>query len=349
MLSPPTIAHAQGQKMAKTADAVKTLEDLNAEIRRAQGVIDAWESMPDESSPTVSWRGGNRKAISEAVVNAWADLIDYCDTPDFANDAKQTVLAIDAFESALIEWSTAVEIDSSNTDPGGSPKLWNAWQAISQVRPIQIVQPDPIKSLIEIQGVSDRQIALQYGFDDVRMVREEYEKPGTHYDPKTWEPPTHKRRMAKIEAEWEKRSSRRRHANPNKPKEKRIAPESLDQLIEQRVPSRQIAAMKGITVDEVKERADYLGLPLDGNAPTLAVNGVDRMADIRRQEDLAYAQAKQMGQRGPHADIENVLERVAACAADGMKAGDIAAALKSEYPGLTGPKVAKMLEPVAKG
>jgi hypothetical protein len=335
--------------MAKTAEAVKTLEDLQAEIRRVQAVVDAWESMPDEASPVVSWRGGARKAISEAVANAWADLVDYCDTPDFADGAKQVVLAVDAFESALIEWSTAVEIDSSNTDPGGSPKLWNAWQSIGQVRPIQFSQPDPIKSLIEIQGVSDRQIALQYGFDDVRMVREEYEHPGTHYNPKTWEPPTHRRRMAKIEAEWAKRSDRRRHANPNKPKEKRIAPESLDQLIEQRVPSRQIAEMKGITVDEVRERADYLGLPLDGNAPTLAASGVDRMADIRRQDDLAHAQAKQMGQRGPHPDIENVLERVAACASDGMNPGAIAAALKSEYPGLTGPKVAKMLEPVAKG
>jgi hypothetical protein len=335
--------------MAKTAEAAKTLEDLRSEIQRVQAVINAWEAMPDEASPVVSWRGGARKAISEAVANAWADLVDYCDSLDFADDAKQTVLAVDAFESALVEWSTAVEVDSSNTDPGGTPKLWNAWQSIGQVQPMRIVYPDSIKSLIDVQGVSDRQIAKQYGFDDVRMVREEHEKPGTHYDPKTWVPSHYKKHAAKIESEWAKRSDRRRHANPNRPKEKTIAPESLDQLIEQRVPSKQIAKMKGITIEEIKDRADYLGLPIDGNAPTLAANGADRMADIRRQEDLSYAQAKQMGQRGPHQDVENVLERVAACAADGMNPGAIAAALKSEYPGLTGPKVAKMLEPVAKG
>lgn len=335
--------------MAKTAEAIKTLEDLNAEIRRAQAIVEAWETMPDESSPIVNWRGGNRKAISEAVANAWADLIDYCDSPDFADDAKQTVLAVDKFEDAMAAWSHAVDVDPSNTDPGGSQPLWNTWEAIRQVMPYRIVHPDPIKSLIEVQGVSDRQIAKQYGFDDIRMVREEYEKPGTHYDPKTWTPSHYRKQMAKIADEWEKRSSRRRHANPNRPREKEVAPESLDQLIEQRVSSKQIAKMKGITIEEVKERADYLGLPLDGIAPSLAANGADRMADIRRQDDLAYAQAKQMGQRGPHAGIENVLERVAACAADGLSPGAIAAALKSEYPGLTGPKVAKMLEPVAKG
>lgn len=335
--------------MAKTAEATKTLEDLNAEIRRAQSIVEAWEAMPNESSPVVNWRGGARKAISEAVANAWADLVDYCDSPDFADDAKQTVLAVDKFEDALAAWSHAVDVDPSNTDPGGSQPLWNTWEAIRQVIPYRIVHPDPIKSLIEVQGVSDRQIAKQYGFDDVRMVREEYEKPGTHYDPKTWTPSHYRKQMAKIADEWQRRSSRRRHANPNRPREKEIAPESLDQLIEQRVSSKQIAKMKGITIEEVKERADYLGLPLDGIAPFLAANGADRMADIRRQDDLAYAQAKQLGQRGPHADIENVLERVAACAADGMNPGAIAAALKSEYPGLTGPKVAKMLEPVAKG
>jgi len=335
--------------MAKAAESTKTLEDLSAEIRRTQSVIEAWESMPDEASPVVNWRGGARKAISEAVANAWADLIDYCDTPDFADDAKQTVLAIDKFEDALAAWSTAVDVDPSSADPGGSQPLWTTWEAARQTKPTRIVQPEPIKSLIEVQGVSDRQIAKQYGFDDIRMVREEYEKPGTHYNPKTWQPGWHRKQLASVLTEWESRSSRRRHANPNAPKPERIAPESLDQLIEQRVPSKQIAKMKGISVDEVKERADYLGLPMDGIAPTLAANGADRMADIRRQDDLAYAQAKQMGQRGPHGDIENVLDRVAACAADGMNPGAIAAALKSEYPGLTGPKVAKMLEPVAKG
>lgn len=329
------------------ANPVKTLADLQAELKKCHDAIEAWEIAPDESSPFVLWRGGSRRAVSEAVANAWADLLDFCDSDNFDDAAKPVVLAIDVFEDALSRWSSDIEIDPSNTDPGGSPALWSAWQRIAQVKPARIVQPDPIRSLIEVHGVSDRQIAIMYGFSDVRMVREEYDKPGTHYDPKTWVPPTHRRRMEKIAESWAARGKRSRSGH-SKPKEAKPAPESLDSLIEQRVPSKQIAQMKGITAEEVKARADFLGLPIDGVAPSLAANPADRLADVRRQDEADYAKARQMGQRGPHAEIENIVERVAACAAEGMTPGAIAAALKPEYPGLTGPKVAKMLEPVGK-
>jgi hypothetical protein len=321
-----------------------TRQQLTDQIARAQATIDQWNEMPEESAPLVNWRGAERKTISEAVANAWADLIDLCDTAEAEMEAKPLVLAIDRFEHTLADWSQGIEIDASNTDPAGSHQLWNAWSAIGDVKPLKIVYPESIKTLIEVQGVSDRQIALQYGFADVRMVREEYEKPGTHYDRKTWTSPAYRRKVEQTEKEWSERTKRNRYANPSKPKPAKIAPESIDSLIEQRVPSAQIARMKGVSVEQVKERADFLGMPIDGQLPSLAASPADRLAEMRRQEDEQFQRAKSAGQRGPHAEIDNVVERVAACAVDGMKPGEIASALKNEYPGLTGAKVAKMLE-----
>lgn len=320
-----------------------TLKELQQELEAARKVVVDWESLPADQSPIVKWRGLDRLAISEALITAWERLIEFCDRPDFEPVAKPVVLAIDKFERVLAGWGEQLEIDSLNADPNGSVELWNAWQSIFAVKPPQIKRPDSIKTLIEVQNVPDRQIALQYGFAEVRMVREEYENPGTHYDPKTWEPPHFRKAMQAIESEWSERSKRYRVQSTVK-KERRPAPETLDDLISQGVPGQQIARMKGITIDEVRDRADFLGLSLDGQAAAIPMNPVDRLAEIRKNEDAARARASESGKRGPHPEMENLLERVSACAADGMKPGEIANALRGEIPGLNGAKVAKMLE-----
>ena len=320
-----------------------TLKELKEKLESVGQVIAEWETLPADQSPLVKWRGVDRLSVSEALITAWEGLIEFCDRPDFEPAAKPIVLAVDKFEKILAQWGESLEIDALNTDPNGSTELWHAWRTIFETKPPRIVYPDSIKTLIEVQSVSDRQIALQYGFADVRMVREEYENPGTHYDKKTWTPPSYRKATAEVEKQWSERSTRYRVQATVK-KQKRVAPESLDELIAQNVPSQQIARMKGLTVDEIRERADFLGLPLDGQAVSLPMNPVDKLAEVRKQEDAARMRAADAGKRGPHPEIENILERVAACAADGMKPGEIAQAFRGEIPGINGAKVAKMLE-----
>lgn len=81
----------------------------------------------------------------------------------------------------------------SEARPDGSPKVWDAWARVEAAfEKSKGSKPIPIKELKEVNRAGDTQIAWIYGWKDangeadVQKVREEYEKPGTHYNPDTW-------------------------------------------------------------------------------------------------------------------------------------------------------------------
>lgn len=317
-------------------------------VRRVQDEIAIWQA---SDSPFVQWRGRTRKAISDLLIQAFHGLFDLVGTDDVANDAKNIILKIDAMEDALADWAQACDLTPEDADPKGSTALWAAWtevlDALKQQRPRK---PEDIATLVE-QKVSDRQIALIYGWrdeagePDLAKVREEKAKPGTHYDPTQWVHPAEVKIQAAIDQAWAERQQRidDKVVSRHMPM---VAPESIEELIQQRVPSKQIAKMKRVDIEEVRAVAARIGVPLDGQF-VRRVSAVDRLADIRDEETQREASLEhQMARQTPSGDSETsgLEDRVLDLYLDGQSPQEIAAALASEFPNLTYQKVGRIIK-----
>ena len=324
--------------------------DIAALVRVASEAITEWD-LANDSSCYVKWRGSQRKAISEGVATAWVDLMAaVADSDAIADDAKSLVIEIDRFDGALLAWEEGCSLTPEDTDPAGTSALWSAWDVVTREASRKQVRklPTPIRELVEVQKVPDRQIAIQYGWfradgvPDTARVREELEEPGRHYNPETWVHPSERRQTEKIAEAWAIRVSR----HVAKPDGGRggEAPESLDDLIFERVPSKQIALLKRITVEEVRERAAYLGVPLDGSIPVSSVSPADRLAAIRTEDEEREAAAKRSMEPVPYPDHKRLPEKIAAMAVDGMSPAEIVDALRPHYSSVSPEKVLRIID-----
>ena len=267
-----------------TVAAVPTTAELKATITEINKKVDEWR-LADE--PVVRWRKGQRKAISEELAKMFHELFTATESSEFDEEAKPIVLAIDDFEKLQTEWAEAITYEPEDTDPSGTSAMWLAWDAVvKSLTPHKFPEPESIKALVA-QNVGDQQIALIYGFFkadgslDIQKAREERETPGTHFDRSKWVHPTQKRMNAEVATKW---SARARQSRPDFGSfEPQIAPESIEELINQRVGSKQIAEMKQITVEEVRAKAAEMGVPLDGQI-VAPVSPADRMADVRKAD-----------------------------------------------------------------
>lgn len=324
--------------------------DIAQLVREAVNVIVDWEGTND-SAGYVRWRGGQRKAISDPVATAWGNLLTaIADNDAIADDAKSLVIEIDRFDGQLADWENGISHVPEDTDPAGSPSLWSAWAEVQReaFKPINRKLPTPIRELVDVQKVPDRQIAIQYGWfrsdgtPDLAKVREEVEQPGKHFNPETWVHPSERRRAAAIAEVWAKRVSR--WSSSQVGGSKKEAKETLDELIFQEVPSKQIAMMKGIGVDEVKARAAYLGVPLDGVVPNVPVSPADRLAVQREEDEKRRAAAKRQMEPIPYPDQKRLPEKIAAMAVDGMTPAEIVDSLRPHFPSVSPEKVLRVIE-----
>lgn len=326
-----------------------TRSEVVAAVRNMAAVIERWENAGTDEAPHVLWRGEPRKAISEAMTESWNALIDSVATPDAERDAQPIILAIDDFEAAMFDWAEMSELAPEDTNPGGSAELWNTWGAVIvslEERPRKRLEPIP---QLVIEKVSERQIALMYGWKqadgspDVIKVREEIAKPGTHFDAEKWVHPEDARFYAEVAEKWAKRSGRA--ADDVVASAPLVAPESLDDLIRQDVPSAQIARMKGISADDVRQRAQQLGLVLDGQfVPSVSPH--DRMQDIRDEDAKRRAELQRAAK--PVGVTNSLPDRITSLAAEGLSPQQIADQLSSDHPNLTDKKVARVLQAAAK-
>jgi hypothetical protein len=233
--------------------------------------------------------------------------------------------------------------------------MWSAWRDLLTTladRPVRMLESI---AQLDAEKVSDRQIAMMYGWrqsdgsPDIQKVREERANPGTHFDPKTWVHPQDAREAAEVAARWSERSLRMSASDALS--EAPMAPESLDDLIRQDVPSKQIAMMLKIEVAEVKERARQLNIPIDGQfVPSVSPH--DRMQDIRdadqdRKRKLHQA-AIDAELRAAETDPAAMAERILSLAADGQKPKQIVKILAADFSDLTEAKVAGILAHAAK-
>jgi DNA-directed RNA polymerase specialized sigma24 family protein len=330
----------------KTASPIISRPEVVALVNDTNATIERWETAID--APQVQWRGMAVKAVSEAVADSLEALFAKLDTLEVALDAQSIVLTVDEFSDRYVEWAEMSELSPEMASPKGSPEMWAAWGDVLRSLPERPQRRlEPIAQL-DIEKVSDRQIAMIYGWKlsdgspDVNKVREERAKPGTHYNPEEWVDPQYAREDAETAARWTGRSIRVQSTTAG---EAPMAPETLDDLIHQDVPSKQIARMLNITVDEVRTRARQLNVPLDGQfVPSVSPH--DKMQDIRdadneKRRQLQAAANAQV--RAAETDVSSMPERILSLAADGQNPKQIAKLLADDFPGLNEAKVAGIL------
>lgn len=325
-----------------------TRKKLGPLFQECRDLIAKWDN---GSEPVVSWHQVPVKAISDAVVKAWFALIEAAGTMDVEPSLKPAVLALDEFEDQFRNWAEYCEIAPDDTHPGGTPALWNAWSSFAEAMDQPIYRkPESIESLTA-QGVGDRQIALIYGWSDeagpqANKVVEERAKPGTHYDPNKWVHPAERRRISEADSQWSKRELRVDERIIEK-HTVREAPESIEELINQRVPSKQIAMMKNVDVDEVRRVAAAIGIPLDGEIiRPIELSPADRLAEMRDQEDRTHAALQQSAnnQRQPQQQPQTIEEAVLTLYLEGTAPGGIAEAMQDIAPGITTQKVSAIIQ-----
>lgn len=333
----------------KTASPVISRPEVVALVNDTNAVIERWETAID--APQVTWRGMAVKAVSEAVADSLEALFDKLDTTDIAVDAHPIVLAVDAFNDRYTEWAEMSELSPEMASPKGSPEMWAAWGDALRSLPERPVRRLESIGQLDLEKVSDRQIAMIYGWRlvdgsaDVNKVREERTEPGKHYKPEEWIDPQYAKDDAEVAAKWAVRSQRVQSVAMQS--EAKMAPESLDDLISQDVPSKQIARMLNIDVDVVRERARQLNVPLDGQfVPSVSPH--DRMQDIRdadleKRRKLHAAAAADAELRAVETDVASMPERILSLAADGQNPKQIAKVLSGDYPGINEAKVAGIL------
>lgn len=321
-----------------------TRQEFAVRLHQVNEKVLAWEA---SDAPIVQWQGGPRKAISDALIKAFHEIFEMAGTNEVEQSAKPIILAVDQFEDALATWAEDCDISPEDTDPRGTQSLWIAWGEIFEVlKTRQARKPEDIRTLVA-EKVSDRQIAMIYGWKDesgefdLQKVREEKANPGTHYNPETWVHPSEVRMAEEVEAKWKDRQHRIDEKVAAKYVRKEC-PETIDELIVQRVPSKQIAMMKDVDIEVVRKRAAELGIPLDGQF-VRRVSQIDQLADVRNVEIQRDAevqsemQSDQMEQSGTL--VDKILELYVA----EKTPGEIAEILKVDHPKLTHQKVAAII------
>ncbi len=175
-------------------------------------------------------------------------------------------------------WRAFVSAQQQNMDVGMLPgeNLWAAWEALDGERftstAPELKYIEPLAELVS-QKVSPKQICLIYGFlrpdgsPDIRLMREEQEKPGRHTGADTgWVAPVNKAiveklKMAEIDREAIRRRRNMKVAAANTP-----APETIEMLVADGVSCEQIAKMKKTSTDAVLQYCN------DNNLPTPQMN-----------------------------------------------------------------------------
>jgi hypothetical protein len=184
-----------------------TLECLNA----ARGVVNAWEEWSQSDGPNQPWKGMTVKVVSQQLHMA---IQRGCDaTADVGKEvepkAKRIVMIFDDLARAFIQWLRDASMGLDTAPPRGNADMHNAFERLRlAIKPSPFPKPDPIKQLMDLQRVSPAQIAVIYGWrnesndPDISKVYEEYENPGTHFNPASWIHPAEKAMMAEIDAHW---------------------------------------------------------------------------------------------------------------------------------------------------
>lgn len=307
-------------------------------------VVQVWNA---SSEPTIHWKGAMRKCLSQDVFGALEELASVGGIPNdqIHPGAIRLAMRVDDFAQAWLTWTDQSQA-GADVSPAGSPELWGCYEAIraALVAPV-FAKPEPIEQLARREMVPAWQIAKIYGWENLAWVQEELENPGTHYNPETWVHPGKIVMDKDIKAKWATRKPLNMPSLDvtDRPEaSSKVAPESLETLIQQRVPVEQIAKMKQISVSEVEQAAAMMGVVLSGARfvrPTTPAGIVqEQLADAKqREENFEREQREKIAK-----EIDKESEKAKAAAIKRLKelrkAGktpvELQEALRVEFPSL---------------
>ena len=321
---------------------MRTWDEIAAKINATEKEAVAWEN--DDQTPMVEYEMREVRAVSARLDRCWSELYDFVSGPEIEPLAYRLVMALDAWIDEVDRFR-----DDHKANPGGTDDVWRAWKECVTLasRKPQPLMLETIEYLTRVQKCSPSQIAKiyewkdEFGQPDARRVLADLEA-GKGKDPVV---SPHWTRQVKADAElWEARSSRvqQKITEPVKrvPSEPVIAPESLDMLLHQNVPSRQIARMKNLDQQTVIDYARENGLLVDGQVPPPAVTPELHLQRVRTAANEKLAAAKEYAEDPGSAaakvdsypDLNNYREQVRQMAFDGCSKQQIVAGLKEQYP-----------------
>lgn len=320
---------------------MKTWDEIAAKVAQVEKLCKDWESDPE--TPTVEFEQRETKAVSRSVDRAWSELYDFVAGGDIEPDAYRLVMAMDAWIDEVDRFR-----DSSTANPGGTDELWRTWDDVlkhARQRPV----PKMLEGVIylsSVQKCSPMQIAKiyewrdEFGQPDTRRVLgviesgEEEPTPSPHWT----------RERDATAALWEARQSRQRQVITEPPRvstDPVIAPESMETLLSQNVPSRQIARMKNIDQQTVIDYARELGVIVDGQTPPPAMTPDQHLTRVRNAENERLAEARKFANQqtadtgetpDTYESLNNYREQVRQMAFDGCSKQQIVQLLKPQYP-----------------
>lgn len=333
-----TLTHCQADEVT-TADVPKQLvsrEALVGLIDQLESTVHVWR---DETSSAIArrpWLKNRPQPLSDSVEQVLESLFVACDTVDVEESAWPLVLAVDLLREEFVRYHEK-EAAGAMAEPGIA--FWTEYDAVLAARkPPERSQVETPQELVR-QKVSFTQIAKMMGWKkedgspDITKLHEELLTPGRHFNPEdrpSRRDIAHHRRVAE---DWRARCERWT-AGKSPPaienaRTKKPVHETVDELITQRVNAKQIAKMKGLTVAEVEERAEQLGVTLDPMMPMTQVSVARKREDgLRRQMQVAHLNT--------HAELGLDRDaRIAAMLRDGVSLSDIRDSLCNAFPTLT--------------
>lgn len=239
-----------------------SLSFVTDRLSRLQAAVKEWES--DESPEThARWGMATIKVVSDRLRSEIESFLDSTadQGKDVAPDARPLIMAIDSF--ALAYAAYVQDCSSGSESPKRTDGLWIALNRIAEVAGQRFIskKPQSVASLFK-QSVTLCQIAMIYGWTlpdgsgDGQRVAEELETPGTHYDPETWVNPADKSRLARIDAEWALRPSKRAVAYVRPAQEQPSTtwrPPSVAVMVAAGAPAEQIASVHKMTTEEAQD------------------------------------------------------------------------------------------------
>jgi hypothetical protein len=266
-----SILNHPGYLLAKSP--IVTAKLLTALYHRTKNCVTRWRAA---DGPNVGWQGVTVKAMSDELdiglrmlCDAVADTIGGI-TRDFEPSVRRQILAIDQLAYAYRKFMQDASFESPTAPPSGSDSLWNAWDAVERSfnaldDMAGLKPPPPVHHLIDVEKVSPMQIARIYGWidengdPDTAKVFEERDKPGTHFDPKTWVHPAIKSSQKLVDAQWSVREPRGTFFQVIEKIEREIEHRanaskvpSIEEFVAAGAPAAQIARVHGIDVAEAE-------------------------------------------------------------------------------------------------
>lgn len=319
-----------------------------------ESAVKDWEE--NKAPVLVEWDGGFSRSfepLEPALIELMAGLQDGSAVD---RSAWAVVLAIDEFIRACTDWANAVKQQPRHTDPSGGKAVWDAYR---EVRPactdLLPERLESVASLLSLRGMTAQHVAIIYdwydesGNPDIDRVEDERCNPGKHTA--NMRNPAKVKREKEIEARWKKRCEEfggwdssvfDGSEQTEQPRKDPPAPESYEELLS--LPGmtlQQVADMKHVTIEEVREHAQQIALM---NSDVARVVNAEMAAESLRVDGdrLSARAAVQAAVMETYPEL-TINERIWAMSDDGWNVGRIAAGLRAHGASVTYEQVLRVL------